>query len=106
MWVSVDLCLVPLGVGTSLSPYIAACQEIIKLRGLDYELGPSGTALEGEWEEVFDCVQACHMRVHELGASRIYTTLKINTRSDRNQSFREKVPKVKSYLSAKSVSFT
>ena len=30
MFVSVDLCLIPIGVGTSLSPYIKECIEVIK----------------------------------------------------------------------------
>ena len=99
MWVSIDLCIVPLGVETSLAPYIAICKEIFDKKGLDYEIGPNGTALEGQWEEVFDCVKDCHKAIHGSGAVRIYTTLKVNTRSDREQSFREKVPKVKAFLS-------
>ncbi len=39
MFVSIDLCLVPIGVGTSLSPYIKECIEVIKNEGLTYELG-------------------------------------------------------------------
>ena len=96
MWVSIDLCLVPLGVEGSLAPYVAVCKKIIEERELDYELGPNGTAIEGEWEEVFDCVKECHQAVHKIGVVRIYSTLKINTRKDRNQSFREKVQKVQS----------
>ena len=98
MWVSIDFCLVPLGVGTSLSPYIAACQKIIEKEGLDFELGPNGTAIEGDWEKVFKCVRSCHQEIHRLGADRIYTTLKVNTRIDRRQLFREKVPSVISSL--------
>jgi len=94
MWVSVDLCVVPLGVGVSLAPYVAACQAEIKKAGLDHELGPNGTAIEGEWDEVFACIQACHAAVHDRGAPRVYTTLKVNTRTDRRQSFREKVASV------------
>ena len=94
MWVSVDLCLVPVGVGVSLSPYISACKLIIERNGLDHELGPNGTAIEGEWDSVFKCIKECHKEVHRLGASRIYTTLKVNSRTDRDQSFREKVPSV------------
>ena len=94
MWVSVDLCLIPLGVGVSISPYLAACKEIIKKTGLDYEIGPNGTAIEGEWEEVFACVCKCHEVVHQKGATRIFTNLKLNTRIDRKQSFREKVSSV------------
>ena len=100
MWVSVDFCLIPIGVGVSLTPFIAACQIVIEQSGLDYEWGPSGTALEGEWSKVFECVEACHREVHRLGASRIYTTLKVNTRTDRKQSFREKVPRVNSVASS------
>jgi len=99
MWVSVDLCVVPLGVGLSLSSYLAACQNVIKEGGLDYEVGPNGTAIEGQWDEVFACVRACHEVVHQKGAVRIHTTLKVNTRTDRNQSFREKVPSVVAALS-------
>jgi len=98
MNVSIDLCLIPLGVGLSLSPYIAACQRIINASKLSYELGPNGTSIEGEWEDVFRCVKACHEEIHSMGAARIYTTLKVNTRIDRNQSFAEKVASVKSLL--------
>ncbi len=96
MWASIDLCLIPLVSGTSLSPYIAACKEEISKRGLDFELGPNGTAIEGDWNDVFECVRACHEVVHSLGVARIYTSLKINTRSDKHQSFREKVSSVDS----------
>ncbi len=98
LWVSVDLCVVPLGVGVSLAPFIGTCQKVIEGKGLDYELGPNGTAIEGYWEEVFDCIKDCHLALHDLEVPRIYTTLKINTRNDRRQSFHEKVPKVKTYL--------
>ena len=100
MWVSIDLCLVPLGVGVSLSSYLAVCKEIIEKAGLDYEIGPNGTAIEGEWEQVFACVKACHEIVQQKGSPRIYTTLKVNTRIDRKQSFREKVPSVQAALSS------
>ena len=46
MFVSIDLCLVPIGIGTSLSPYIKECIEVIKNQGLTYELGANGTAIE------------------------------------------------------------
>ena len=53
MRVSVDPCLVPLGVGVSLGPSIALCQKVIKDSGLDHQLGPDGTAIEGEGDDVF-----------------------------------------------------
>tara|TARA_B100000700_G_C14704411_1_gene696052 strand:+ start:372 stop:683 length:312 start_codon:yes stop_codon:yes gene_type:complete len=100
MWVTVDFCLIPLGVGVSLSPFVVACQKIIEKASLDYELCASGTSIEGEWHEVFSCIESCHKAVHKLGAKRIYSTVKINTRIDRKQSFREKVPKIESLLAS------
>ena len=52
MWVSVDLCVVPIGVGVCLSPCIAACERVIAATGLSHQLGPHGTAIEGPWDEV------------------------------------------------------
>ena len=94
MRVSVDLCLVPLGVGVSLAPYVAVCQEVNEASGLEHQLGPDGTAIEGEWDAVFACVKACHERLHQNGVPRIHATLRVNTRIDREQSFRDKVSSV------------
>ena len=91
MWVSIDFCIVPIGVGVSLSSYIKACLSIIEEQKLEYELGPNGTSIEGEWDKVFECVKKCHELVHSKGAPRIYTTLKVNTRTDKKQFFKDKV---------------
>lgn len=100
MHVTVELCVVPLGVGTSLSEYIAACQRVLEEAGLRYELHAYGTNIEGEWSTVFDAVRRCHEEVHALGAPRIFTTLKIGTRTDREQGLRDKVDSVRRRLSA------
>ena len=94
MFVSIDLCVVPIGVGTSLSTYIKECKKIIEQHDLTYELGANGTAIEGDWEEVFDCVRKCHEQIHEKGAPRIYTTIKVNTRTDKKQTFTDKLKSV------------
>ncbi len=95
MKVSVDLCLVPLGVGVSLAPFVALCQEVIEASGLEYQLGPDGTAIEGDWDDVFACVKACHERLHAEGVPRLHASLRVNTRVDRDQSFRNKVESVR-----------
>lgn len=94
MKVMVDLCVIPIGVGVSLSRYIVACQEIVKEAGLTHELHAYGTNIEGEWDEVFDVIKRCHEAVHALGAPRISTTIKLGTRVDRDQSLAEKVASV------------
>jgi len=94
----VDLCIVPIGVGVSLSEYIVACQKIVRDAGLTHELHGFGTNIEGEWDEVFDVVKRCHQTVHEMGAPRITTTIKLGTRSDRPQSLKDKVDSVQEKL--------
>lgn len=101
MKVIVDLCLIPLGGDASLSPYIAECQKILQSLGLNHQLHAYGTNIEGEWETVMDAVKRCHIRVHEMGAPRINSTIKIGTRTDREQTMAEKVNHVESLLAGK-----
>ena len=99
MKVILDLCVVPLGVGVSVSQYIAECERILEDVGLTTTLHAYGTNIEGEWEEVFDAVKRCHERLHDMGVPRISTTLKLGTRVDREQTMAEKVASVESKLS-------
>ena len=98
MKVLVDLCVVPIGVGVSLSTYIAECEKILTEAGLKTELHPYGTNIEGEWDDVFVAIKRCHKKVHAMGAPRITTTIKLGTRVDRGQTMEEKVESVKSKL--------
>ena len=38
MNVMIDLCVVPIGVGVSLSPYVAACEKVLQQSGLKHVL--------------------------------------------------------------------
>jgi len=98
MHVVVDFCVIPIGVGVSLSDYIAACQRVLEKAGVSFELHAYGTNIEGEWDDVFAAVKECHQKVHEMGAPRIATTLKVGTRVDRPQSMADKVRSVEEKL--------
>lgn len=98
MKVIVDLCVVPIGVGVNLAPYIAACERVLLDAGLKIQLHPNGTAIEGEWALVFTAIEACHTAVHAMGCTRIYTTVKVNTRTDRDQTLEDKVASVEALL--------
>ncbi len=98
MKILVDLCIVPIGVGVSFSPYIAACEKVLTEAGLKTSLHSYGTNIEGEWDEVFAAVKRCHEVVHEMGAPRITTTIKLGTRTDRDQTMEDKVRSVQEKL--------
>lgn len=98
MKVMIDLCVVPIGVGVSVSEYIVECERLIEGAGLQAQLHPYGTVIEGDWDAVFAVVKRCHERVHEMGAPRVFTTLKVGTRTDREQSMQDKVDSVRAKL--------
>jgi len=98
MNVLVDLCIVPIGVGVSLSAYIAACEKVLTAAGLKTVLHSYGTNIEGEWDPVFAAIKRCHEVVHEMGAPRITTTIKLGTRTDRSQTMEDKVASVRKKL--------
>jgi uncharacterized protein (TIGR00106 family) len=98
MKVIVDFCLIPLGVELSLSPYIAECERIVEGMGLSHQLHAYGTNIEGEWDTVMEAVKRCHNRIHEMGAPRISSTLRIGTRTDREDSIAAKVQSVQQCL--------
>lgn len=98
MFVMIDLCVVPIGVGVSVSRYVAECQRLLDAAGLTHRLHAYGTTVEGEWDAVFDAVRRCHERLHEMGAPRLFSTLKVSTRTDRAQSMGDKVRAVRREL--------
>jgi uncharacterized protein (TIGR00106 family) len=99
MNVMIDFCLIPLGTGVSVSPYIAECQRILKASGLSYSMHAYGTNVEGEWEAVMGVLKNCHEKIHAMGAPRIHTTLKLGTRTDKQQSLKDKIASVEEKLS-------
>jgi uncharacterized protein (TIGR00106 family) len=98
MKVIVDLCVVPIGVGVSVSEYVAVCQEVLAEAGLEISMHAYGTNIEGEWDEVFAAIKRCHEIVHEMGSPRISTIIKVGSRTDRDQTMQEKIDSVNAKL--------
>ncbi len=98
MKVTVDLSVVPIGVGVSLSPYVVACERVLQEAGLSHTLHAFGTNIEGEWDAVFAAVKRCHEVVHEMGAPRVTASLRVGTRIDKTQSLGDKVRSVEQKL--------
>jgi uncharacterized protein (TIGR00106 family) len=93
-----DICVIPLGVGLSVSEYVAACEKIFQEAGLEHRLHAYGTNVEGEWDDVMGALKRCHEVVHEMGAVRISTTVRLGTRTDRPQSMQDKLDSVERQL--------
>ena len=93
-----DVCIVPIGVGVSVSEYVVACEEIFREAGLQPKLHGYGTNVEGDWDAVMAAIKLCHERVHEMGAPRISTSIRLGTRTDRQQTVQDKIDSVTSKL--------
>lgn len=98
MKVLVDVSIVPIGVGVSLSRYVAACERVLQEAGLHPQLHAYGTNVEGEWDQVFTAVKQCHEVLHEMGAPRVSTNMRVGTRTDRDQTLQDKIDSVRAKL--------
>jgi uncharacterized protein (TIGR00106 family) len=93
-----DLCIVPLGVGVSLGGYIAECERVLAGSGLKTQLHAYGTNIEGEWDDVMVAVKQCHEVLHAMGVPRVSSSIRIGTRTDREQTMEDKVRSVREKL--------
>jgi len=93
-----DIMVSPSGVGISVSPYVAMCQKIFEQAGLTHTMHGFGTNVEGEWDDVMAAVKRCHHELHQNGAVRITSHIKLGTRTDRSQTMADKVTSVQGKL--------
>lgn len=94
----VDLCVVPIGVDVGLSAHVARCVKVLADKGLSFTVHANGTNIEGEWDAVFVAIKKCHEVLHSNGVARIFSTIKVGTRTDRDQNMIEKVRSVERHL--------
>lgn len=97
MSVIVELTVFPTDKGTSLSPYVARVVKIIRDSGLPCRLGPMGTCIEGEWDEVMAVVTKCFRNL-EKDCERVYMIMKVDSRKGAQDRLNGKIKSVESKL--------
>ena len=93
MSVIVDFSIFPIGKEESVSKYASRAVKIIKESGLPHHIGPMGTAIEGEWDEVILVVKRC-MEELKKDCPRLYMTMKVDCRQGESGRMEKKVRKV------------
>ena len=95
MSVLLEFSMSPLDKGESLGKYVARSLDIIDSSGVPYRLGPMGTCLEGEWDEVMEVVKKCYDRMRQ-DCRRISVSIKIDARQGAEDRLSYKIRRVQS----------
>ena len=78
-----ELSVIPLGRGRSISADLADLMRIIDASGLDYRLTAAGTILEGTWDQVMDVAKKCHSEMLRK-TERVITLMKVDDYAHRS----------------------
>lgn len=95
-----EISMWPMDKGESVSPYVAQVLDVIDRSGLPYKLGPLGTCIEGEWDEVMAVVRQCFETLAGQ-SNRVAITMKCDWRKGRSGSLTAKVDSVETKLGRK-----
>jgi uncharacterized protein (TIGR00106 family) len=96
----VEVSVVPLGTKTaSVSRYVARALRVLeKADGIDYELTPMGTVIEGDLEVILPLVRKMHEITFSPGIQRVVTSIKIDDRRDKDLTMEGKLRSVREKL--------
>ncbi|KPJ66575.1 MAG: hypothetical protein AMJ45_03740 [Syntrophobacter sp. DG_60] len=93
----VEISVIPLGTPTpSVSKYVAASFEVLKLKGsnLEYKLTPMGTVIEGDLDVILPVVRQMHEACFKNGIKRVVTLVEIDDRRDKTATMEDKIQSV------------
>ena len=96
----IELSVVPLGKGASVSATVARVMQIIMDSGIPYKANPMGTVIEGDWEQVMTLVRKCHDEAMR-DADRVVTTVKIDDYKGKGPRLETKLGSVEQKLGRK-----
>ena len=95
--VLLEMSIVPMGKGDSVSRYVAECVDLVDQSGLSYELHSMGTIVEGELPEVLALMQKCIEKMSEH-SDRVTCAAKLDYRKGQSGRLQSKVASVEKQL--------
>ena len=98
--VLLEISVVPMGKGESVSSYVTECVELVDQSGLDYELHSMGTIVEGELGQVLSLMQRC-IEAMAQHSDRVTCTAKLDYRQGASGRLKSKVASVEEKLGRK-----
>ena len=98
--VLLEMSIVPMSLGDSISQYVAECVDLVDQSGLEFELHAMGTIVEGELPEVMQLMQRCIEKMAEH-SDRVTCTAKLDFRRGKQGRLTSKVDSVEQKLGRK-----
>jgi uncharacterized protein (TIGR00106 family) len=95
-----EISIWPMDKGVSVSKYVARALDVIDKSGLTYKVGPLGTCVEGEYDDVMRVVKQCH-EVLWTDSDRVMCNIKMDWRRDAVGRIEGKVTSVEQKLGRK-----
>lgn len=95
--VLLELAIFPNDKGTSLSPYVARCMDIIDKSGLTYQFSAMSTTIEGDWDDVMKVVGDCFKALTK-DCDRISVMTRVDYRAGSESRLKSKVQSVEEKL--------
>ena len=89
--------MTPLDKGESVSSYVSRSLDIIDKSGLEYQISPMGTVVEGSWEEVIKVMTDCFEKMSS-DCSRITVSAKFDFRKGKTGRIAGKIKSVENKL--------
>ena len=88
-----EFSIIPLDQGSSFSAPVAQVLTLVAESGLDYQLTPMGTIVEGEWDDLWSLLTRC-FRTLEKDSDRISLQVKFDYRKGPGGRIKSKVRSV------------
>ena len=94
-----EISVIPVGKeGASLGDTVVEVLKVAEKHGVHYELGPLGTAMEGDLDTLLQVAREMHEVCFGLGYPRVLTTIRLDDRRDKDLTMEYKVRSVKEKL--------
>jgi uncharacterized protein (TIGR00106 family) len=90
MKATAELQVIPIGSNVSVRQEISRVVEMLRDYNFTFETHASGTNIEGELEDILSIVRQIHETLHQEGAIRLVSYLKLETRTDKAPTLADK----------------
>ena len=92
-----ELTIIPLEGGHSISSDVADLVKLIESSGLDYRMTAFGTLVEGSWDQLMDLAKQCHFDVRKK-CERVLTMIRLDDHGERTGEIEGAVDRVERKL--------